>query len=64
MTVSLKAARVNAGLTQKDAAARVGVSERTLNKWENGKSFPTIDRFIGLCHLYGVQTDDICLPNK
>lgn len=32
--ISLKAARVNAGLTQKEAAKSIGVSERQLCLWE------------------------------
>ncbi len=33
--ITLKAARVNAGLTQKEVAGKMGVSVQTINKWEN-----------------------------
>ena len=38
--VSLEAARVNAKYSQKEAAKLLGISNKTLCKWENGKSFP------------------------
>lgn len=63
--MKLKAARVNAGLTQKEAAEKIGVSNKTLWSWENGMSVPNqiyIDR---ICELYGVSYDNLCfLPNN
>ena len=38
--ISLAAARVNAGYTQKEAAEKLTMSKRTLNRWENGKTAP------------------------
>ncbi|WP_278390564.1 helix-turn-helix transcriptional regulator [Lactobacillus acetotolerans] len=40
MKVTLKAARVNSGLSQKEAAKRLGVAESTLYKWESGRNKP------------------------
>ena len=37
-SLSIRAARVNAGLTQKEAAERLGISDRTLLNWEQGSS--------------------------
>ena len=36
--ISLAAARVNANMTQEQAAAAINVSKSTINSWENGKS--------------------------
>lgn len=36
--VTLKAARVNCGLTQKEAAKKLGLSVDTLSKYERGVS--------------------------
>ncbi len=36
--VTLEAARVNAGLTQAEAAAKIGVHPQTLAKWEKDSS--------------------------
>lgn len=37
-TASIKWLRVNAGLTQQQAAAAIGVSRVTFNRWENGQT--------------------------
>ncbi len=50
--ISLAAARVNAKLTQKEAAETIGVSNATLIKWESGETVPTADRAEQLSKLY------------
>lgn len=40
MQISLKAARVNAHLLQREAAEKIGVNTSTLVSWENGKTAP------------------------
>lgn len=55
--ITLEAARVNARLTQKEAAKKVNVSNKTLSKWENGESFPPVDKAEALCELYGIGMD-------
>ena len=50
--ISLAAARVNAGYTQKSAAKELGVSNKTLCSWENGKTFPTQPMIEKICALY------------
>jgi DNA-binding XRE family transcriptional regulator len=57
--LTLKAARVNAGLTQKSAANRLGVSNKTLCGWENGATTPNIQYVNAMCELYGVSYDDL-----
>ena len=52
--ISLAAARVNVGLSQKEAAKALGVSNRTLVKWEKGLSFPKADKIELICALYRV----------
>ena len=59
MKISLAAARVNAGLTQKEAAVMLGVSNRTLGKWENKESFPNAQQIEKICELYVVSYDNI-----
>lgn len=62
MQISMKAARVNAGLTQKQAADLLKVSNVTIIKWEKGITYPRIDQFQELAAAYGVTVDDIFLP--
>ena len=57
--MTLKAARVNVGLNQKEAAAAIGVSNKTLGNWESGASFPNADKIKKICDLYMVSYDDI-----
>ena len=57
--ISLKAARVNAGYSQKEAAILLGISNKTLCSWENGKTFPDQPMIERICALYGVTYDMI-----
>ena len=62
--ISLEAARVNANLTQKMAAERIGVDPSTLRNWESGRNAPDAYKFKALCELYGCPMDAIFLPNR
>ena len=62
--ISLAAARVNAEMTQEQAAKAIGVSKQTLCGWENGVSEPTYTKFVELCNLYKISADYIRLPAK
>lgn len=64
MQISLKAARVNAGLTQKEAAQEIGVDVSTIFSWENGKTSPKATHLEALCKLYHMPVDHIFLHEK
>lgn len=57
--LTLKAARVNAGLKQKYVAKELKVSNKTLSNWENGKAIPKADKINMLCSLYKMDYNDI-----
>lgn len=59
MRISLKAARINAGLRQTDIAIALGVDRKTVGSWENGKSMPTADKVEPICAILGVNYDAI-----
>lgn len=59
MRVTLKAARINKGLTQEDVAKAVKVTKKTVGSWEMGKTMPKIDKIELLCSLFGCSYDDI-----
>lgn len=61
---TLAAARVNAGLSQKEAAKKLGISNKTLCKWENYTSFPSADMIPVICSLYGIPYDQINFAHK
>jgi transcriptional regulator with XRE-family HTH domain len=56
---NLDAARVNAGLSQKEAADSLGISNKTLCSWENYLTFPGADMIPKICELYGIPYDQI-----
>ena len=59
LKITLEAARVNAGYSQKEAAQKLKISNTTLGKWENGETFPTADKIPDICELYGIHYDHI-----
>lgn len=64
MGITLKAARVNAGLGTKTAANILGVSVDTLTNWEKAKTFPNVPQIEKIEKLYGLKYAEInFLPN-
>lgn len=59
MKVTLKAARINKGLTQEDLATALKVTKKTVGSWEMGKTMPKIDKIQLLCALLDCSYDDI-----
>lgn len=59
MQITLKAARVNAGLTQKEVSEYLDVTPETIRNWERGKSFPDVPQIKKLESKYGVEYKDI-----
>lgn len=65
LKITLEAARVNAYLTQKEAAKLLHISNKTLQNWESGKSYPNADKISEICDLYGIAYDNInFLPDR
>lgn len=59
MSITLKAARVNKGLNQKEAAILIGVSLSTLQNYEAGKRFPDVPIIERIETVYGVRYNDL-----
>ena len=55
--ITLKAARVNAGLSQEEAAKKIGVATSTLRNWEAGKTFPNQPKIEKMCEVYCISFD-------
>ena len=62
MKITLKAARVNAGLTQHEAAKRLHISTMSLVNWEKGKAKPTFDAVNRMSELYKCPIDFFIFP--
>ncbi len=65
MKVTLKAARVNAGFTQAEAANAIGVSPDVISNWERYITFPDVSQLPKIEKAYHVKYDDIIfLPDN
>ncbi len=64
MKVTLKAARVNAGFTQSEIAAKLHKNKATIVAWESGKTKIDMANLRYLCSVYGASEDDIFLPQQ
>lgn len=64
MAITLRAARVNAGLSQLEAAKRLNISEAKLSRWESGKSFPNVRNIIDIEQVYGKPYGEIIFLPK
>lgn len=65
MQITLRAARANAAMTQREVAIRLGVTVDTVGNWERGKSFPDALQIRKIEDIYHVKYDDIIfLPKK
>lgn len=64
MAITLKAARVNRNLTQKEAAKLIGVSLKTLQNYELGESFPDVPVIRQIEKVYGMSYSEIIFLPK
>lgn len=64
MAITLKAARVNANFTQKEAAKKLGISKGTLASYEMYRTIPSIDTAKKIADLYGLEVDGIIFLPK
>ena len=60
----LKTLRKEKGLTQEQLGERLGVSSRSVSRWENGVNLPDFDLLLELCRLYGVSLDELLKGEK
>lgn len=61
MRITLKAARINAGLSQEEVAKKLGVCRQTIIKWERDTGRLNFEKLQSLCRVYGVDVNDIFL---
>ena len=62
--ITLKAARVNAGLTQKEAAKLLGIHFQTLSKYENDSSNIPFSLVEKASEIYGLPISCFFLGEK
>ena len=52
------------GMTQKELAECLGVTNKAVSKWENGQTAPDLDNIIAMSNLYEVTTDYILIGKE
>jgi len=57
MKTNMKVERVRSGLTAKQVAGAVGVTENVIYAWERGEYEPRAANIVALAHLYGCSPD-------
>ena len=62
--ISLTAARVNAGLNQKEMAVEMGVDVSTIINWEKGKTEPSASQLRRISKISRIPMDFIFIPMK
>lgn len=62
--ISLAAARVNAKMTQEEAANRMKIGKRTIINWEKGAVMPSFADLKFLSDMYKIPVDNIFLEKK
>ena len=46
-------------LTQSELAEKLGVTDRTISNWENGKNMPDLSFFKPLCDILGISINEL-----
>jgi DNA-binding XRE family transcriptional regulator len=59
MAISIKAARVNANLTQTEVAKAIGKSKNTIVSYESYTTIPDIQTAKAMATLFKMSVDDI-----
>lgn len=56
--------RKSKGLSQENAAEKLGVTRQTVSKWETDQTTPDLDKIIPLCELFGVTSQELLTGKK
>lgn len=62
--ISMKALRVNAGLTLREVAGALNCTSRTVANWEAYRSYPNAQQLADLAALYKCELSDFFIPAK
>ena len=61
-TITLREARLNAGLSQGEAAELSHIPQTTISHYEKNLCRPSKARFEKLCSIYGYSTNEVVYP--
>lgn len=54
----LKSLRIEKGLTQKELAKELNVSDKLISKWETGLSIPNAEFILSICTYFGIDANE------
>lgn len=60
----IAALRKSRGFTQQEVAQRLGITDKTISKWECGKGYPDITIIPALAELFQVTSDELLSGGK
>lgn len=52
------------GYTQNQIAEMMGISEKTVSKWECGNGLPEVSLMLPLCDLLGISVNELLLGER
>ena len=55
----IAARRRSLGLTQRELAEKLSVSDKTVSKWECGNGLPEVSLMLPLCELLGINVNEL-----
>ena len=58
---TIKELREKRKITQRELSEKIGVSDKTVSKWETNQTTPDFDKIIPLCELFGITSEEIDL---
>lgn len=61
---TLRTARDRLGLTQKEAAKKLGISDDVLSNYERGKTYPNVPMLQKIEEVYQVEYDQLLFLEK
>lgn len=56
--------RKEKGITQKQLADQLGISDKTISKWECGNGMPEISMMVPLCNVLGMNVNELLSGEK
>lgn len=56
--------RKEKGMTQKDLARQLGVTDQAVSNWENGRRMPDLSLFKPLCETLEISVNELILGEK
>ena len=56
--------RKEQGMTQEQLAEKLGVSQKSISRWENGKTMPDLSLYAPLCEALDIQVSELLYAKK